>query len=45
MLEAYRHLSAHGVSVFLVYRLQRMRAITGRMDALLSLRSRTRKPD
>ena len=37
VLEAYRHLSAHGVSVFLVYRLQRMRAITGRMDALLSL--------
>ena len=37
VLEAHRHLSQHGVSVFLVYRLQRMRALTTRMDALLSL--------
>lgn len=37
VLEAYRHLSHHGVSVFLVYRLQRMRALTERMDALLTL--------
>jgi site-specific recombinase len=37
ILEAYRHLSHHGVSVFLVYRLQRMRALTERMDALLTL--------
>ena len=37
IIEAYRHLSHNGVSVFLVYRLQRMRALTARMDALLTL--------
>ncbi len=37
ILDAYRHLNDHGVSVTLVYHLERMHALLGRIEALLGL--------